>query len=65
MTEKGTSVTQGILPLYFVKINGRFTRVLQKYVCLFVLLSSYMEKHEVQLFGRGHIGGIDIKVHVA
>ena len=28
---------------------------------LFVLFS-YMEKHQIQLFGRGHIGGIDIKV---
>ena len=26
-------------------------------------LCSYMEKHQVQLFGRGHIGGIDIKVN--
>ena len=24
---------------------------------------SYMDKHQIQLFGRGHIGGIDIKVH--
>lgn len=23
---------------------------------------SYVEKHQIQLFGRGHIGGIDIKV---
>lgn len=23
---------------------------------------SYVDKHQIQLFGRGHIGGIDIKV---
>ena len=28
----------------------------------FFVLFSYMEKHQIQLFGRGHIGGIDIKV---
>lgn len=32
--------------------------------CFCLWLSSYMEKHQIQLFGRGHIGGIDIKVHV-
>ena len=26
------------------------------------LLFRYKERHQVQLFGRGHIGGIDIKV---
>ena len=30
-----------------------------------VLVSlSYTEKHQIQLFGRGHIGGIDIKVNI-
>ena len=37
--------------------------------CLFylqVLVSlSYTEKHQIQLFGRGHIGGIDIKVSIS
>ena len=28
---------------------------------ILLLLSRYKEKHEAQLFGRGHIGGIDIK----
>ena len=34
------------------------------YACISLFHSqfySYKEKHEVQLFGRGHIGGIDIK----
>ncbi|CAH3168987.1 unnamed protein product, partial [Porites evermanni] len=26
-----------------------------------LVLLSYTEKHQIQLFGRGHIGGIDIK----
>ena len=37
----------------------------QRLVYLQVLvLHSYTEKHQIQLFGRGHIGGIDIKVNI-
>ena len=28
----------------------------------YFFVDSYKEKHAIQLFGRGHIGGIDIKV---
>ena len=27
-----------------------------------IFLYRYSEKHQVQLFGRGHIAGIDVKV---
>ena len=27
------------------------------------VLCSYTDRHQIQLFGRGHIGGIDIKVN--
>ena len=31
--------------------------------CFVFYVYSYMDRHQVQLFGRGHIGGIDIKVN--
>ena len=42
----------------FSLCNSRF------YLQVLVLLS-YTEKHQIQLFGRGHIGGIDIKVNIS
>ena len=32
--------------------------------CVVFYVDSYMDRHQVQLFGRGHIGGIDIKVNL-
>lgn len=32
------------------------------FFCFF--FHSYTDRHQIQLFGRGHIGGIDIKVKV-
>ena len=29
-----------------------------------LVLHSYTEKHQIQLFERGHFGGIDIKVNI-
>ena len=29
-----------------------------------LVLHNYTEKHQIQLFGRGHTGGIDIKVNI-
>ena len=42
---------------YFISSHCRISMVL-----LTFLVIRYSEKHEVLLFGRGHIAGIDVKV---
>lgn len=44
----------------FKGVSTSLTSIITFYVfCVY----SYMDRHQVQLFGRGHIGGIDIKVN--